>query len=537
MDDSGAVPPSPPPSDLLLPQIRISSKDVFSALTELDPGKAYGPDGIPPVVLKTCASELTPCLGKLFRLCLSSGIFPSCWKFALIQPVPKKGDRSNPSNYRPIALISCLSKVFESILNKKIQRHLSRHNFLSDRQYGFRKNRSTGDLLSFLSNSWSSSFRGFGETFAVALDISKAFDRVRHSGLISKLPSYGFYPSICAFLSNFLNGRSIAAVVDGHRAIPVPISSGVPQGSVLSPTLFLLFINDLLTLTDCPIHSYADDSTLHYSTYFLRRPSQNSLTLSREAAVARLTSDLSLISKWGKENLVVFNASKTQFLHLSTRHDLPQNYQLTFNDTQLTPSSSLQILGVSFSRDLSWKEHIISLAKSASKKLGVLYRLRNYFSPSQLLSLYRGLVRPCMEYSSHVWGASPHTSILDKVELKAFRLIASPPLTNNLQSLSLRRNVASLSLFYRYYNSHCSSELSNSMPPPLRRPCSTRLSSNSHLHSVQLSNPRINRYSQAFIYSTGSLWNTLPQTIFPPNYDLHTFKRRVSGHLSSGQRT
>ena len=158
--------------------IKILRNDVFHALAGLNPGKAYGPDGVPPIVLRNCASVLAPCLVKLFQLCLSTSTFPSCWKFAYIQPVPKKGDRSNPSNYRPIALISCLSKVFESILNKKILKHLSLHNLLSDRQYGFRQGRSTGDLLAFLTKSWSSSFRDFGETFAVALDISKAFDRV-----------------------------------------------------------------------------------------------------------------------------------------------------------------------------------------------------------------------------------------------------------------------------------------------------------------------------------------------------------------------
>ena len=532
-DDSGAVPPPPPASHFFMPKIVISSKDVFSALSGLDTKKAYGPDGVPPVVLKNCASVLTPCLGKLFRLCLSSNIFPTCWKFALIQPVPKKGDRSQPSNYRPIALISCISKVFESILNTKFLKHLTSNNLLSDRQYGFLKGRSTGDLLSYLTNTWSSSFRDFGETFAIALDISKAFDRVWHKSLISKLPSFGFYPSICAFVSNFLSGRSIAAVVDGHRSPPKPINSGVPQGSVLSPVLFLMFINDLLNCTSSPIHSYADDSTLHYSTRFSQHPSQQLLQDSRDEAIAHLNSDLTLISNWGRDNLVSFNASKTQFLHLSTRHNLPEDYPLFFNDTQLKPSSSLNILGVSFSSDLSWKDHITTLAKTASQKLGVLNRLRRFFTPAQFLALYRGTVRPCIEYCSHVWGGSTHTKFLKKVESKAFRLINSPPLTNSLQSLSTRRKVASLSLFYRYYNNHCSTELFQSMPPPLRRVGGTRLSTQSHPYSVHISNPRLNRFSDSFFYTTSKLWNNLPTNVFPLSYDLHLFKLRVSRHFGS----
>ncbi len=181
---------------------------------------------------------LTPCLVKLFHLCLSTSIFPSCWKYAYVHPVPKKGDCSNPSNYRPIALLSCLPKAFETIHNRKVLKHLSSSNLVSDRQYGFRKGRSTGYLLAFLTDSWSSSLSCFGETFAVALDLSKAFDRVRHKSLLSKLPSFEFYPSLCTFISSFLSGRSISAVVDGHCPKPKPINSGVPQGSVLSPTLF-----------------------------------------------------------------------------------------------------------------------------------------------------------------------------------------------------------------------------------------------------------------------------------------------------------
>merc|ERR1711980_48728 len=140
--------------------------------------------------------------------------------------------------------------------------------------------------------------------------------------------------------------RSIAVVVDGHCSSSKSIDSGVPQGSVLSPTLFLLFINDLLSLTHCPIHSYADDSTLHFSTSFSRRPNLQELTNTRHDAAERLTSDLSLISDWGRTNLVSFNASKTQFLHLSTRHNLPDIYPLFFNDTQLSPSSTLDIFKI-----------------------------------------------------------------------------------------------------------------------------------------------------------------------------------------------
>ncbi len=208
---------------------------------------------------------LTPCHVKIFCLCLSTSTFPSCWKYAYVQPVPKKGDRSNPSDYHPIALLSCLSKAFESILNRKIQKHLSTSDLVSDCQYGFRKGCSTGDLLSLITDFWSSSLSCCSETFSVVLDISKAFDRVWHKSLLSKLPSFVFYPSFCSFISSFLFDCSISAVVEGHCSSPKSINSGVPQGSVLSPTLFLMFINHLF-VTNCPIHSYADN--FHFALFY-----------------------------------------------------------------------------------------------------------------------------------------------------------------------------------------------------------------------------------------------------------------------------
>ncbi|KAL7633435.1 UNVERIFIED_CONTAM: hypothetical protein RMT77_016306 [Armadillidium vulgare] len=136
-----------------------------------------------------------------------------------------------------------------------------------------------------------------------------------------------------------------------------------------------------------------------------------------------------------------------------------------------------------------------------------------------------------MEYASHICGVSPRTAILKKVESRSFCLINSPALTNSLQSLSSRRIVASLSLYFRYYNGHCSSELSRRIPPSLRRARATLLSTQSHPFSVQLLDPRLNRYAHSYMYSTGNAWNTLTSSISPTSFDLHTFKRHVSGHI------
>ena len=178
---------------------------------------------------------------------------------------------------------------------------------------------------------------------------------------------------------------------------------------------------------------------------------------------------------------------------------LDTTFQITIphflNDTQLPLSSILNTFGLSFTENLNWQFHISTLAKSASKRLVVPWRLSSFFSSSQHLALYRGLIRPCMEYGSHVWRCSTHTALLNEVESKAFCLINSPsltPLTDCLDSLSHRCNVAFLSLFYWYFHTGCSFKLANCMPSPLPRLRCTRLSTSSYLYSVHLPNARVN---------------------------------------------
>ena len=530
LDDSDALEPSNLPLSRPMSMPIVSQRKVRRVLRSLNTNKASGPDGIPPRFLKEFADELAPVLCRLFRLILLTSIYPSPWKHALVQPVPKKGDHSNPSNYRPIALTSTIAKVFESLLNAHILKHLESHSLLSDHQYGFRKARSTGDLLSYLTHIWSSSLRDFGESFIVALDISKAFDRVWHKALLAKLPSFGFTPSLCNLISSFLSNRSISVVVDGATSPSLPICSGVPQGSVLSPTLFLLFLNDLLHATLNPVHSYADDSTLDKSSSFPCQPSSVARSQSRIALSSAVNADLGSISSWGSLNLVKFNASKTQFLPISLS-TTTSDYDIVFDNNVIQPLNSINILGINISSNLSWRQHISEIAKSASKKLGVLFRCRKYFSSEQLLQLYVGLIRPCMEYCSHIWGGSPFTALLDRVESKAFRLINNPNLTSSLDPLSLRRNVSSLSLFYRYFFGRCSVELAGCVPPPLARPRNTRQASSSHNYCVEVVNARVNRYNDCFFPSTSKLWNSLPASVFPNSYNISSFKRNVCHHL------
>ena len=248
------------------------------------------------------------------------------------------------------------------------------------------------------------------------------------------------------------------------------------------------------------------------------------------AMSSTINSDLQSISEWGTRNLVKFNTSKTQLLTISLSNT-PSNYPIIFEDSEIPSLNSFNILGLQISSSLSWRDHIVQIAKSASKKLGVLFRCKQYFNSAQLFKLYTGFIRPCLEYCSHIWGSSPYTSLLDRIESKAIRLIGDPSLTSTLDPLSVRRKVASLSLFYHYYFGHCSDELATCIPPPMARPRSTRQATFAHNYCVELSNARINRFSDGFFPSTSHLWNFLPSSVFPASFNLPSFKRQVYHHL------
>ena len=230
----------------------------------LDLSKASGPNCIPVVVLKNCKPELSYILAELFNKCLKESCFPDCWKVSSAVPVFKNvGERSTAKNYCPVSLLSVVNKVFEKLVNNRFVDHLEKCGLFSDFQYGFRSSRSTADLLTVVSDRIVRAFNRSGATRAVALDISKAFDRVWHAGLLHKLKSYGISGQIFSLISSFLSNRRLRVVLDGKSSQEYPVNVGVPQGSILGPTLFLLYINDLPDDVICDIAIYADHTTLY----------------------------------------------------------------------------------------------------------------------------------------------------------------------------------------------------------------------------------------------------------------------------------
>ena len=398
----------------------------------------------------------------------------------------------------------------ESIINDSITDHLENNSLLSEAQFGFRKHHSTIHPLVSLSQDCCDALDhpDRREVRVVALDISRAFDSVWHRGLLAKLEhQFGIRGKLLQFLRSYLSHRHQFSVVDGKSSSLADVGAGVPQGSILGPTLFIAFINDLVEVIKHSSPSlYADDTTLHKIV-----PSASH----RVQCAQQVSEDLQRVSEWAEMWQVTFRPEKTQSMVVSRKKDLQTNPHppIMFQGTALEEADNITLLGVTLSNTMSWVPHTIKKATSAARLQGMMYRSRNSIPAESLAHLYKSCVRSTFEYASPVWNGAPDYVLrsFDKLQDRCQNMFPNHP----LEPLSVRRNVAGLSLVHQAFHGHCppaakETILSGGLYASARV---TRGSVAAHPYTIRRKTSRTAHHSRSFGPHYTGLWNSLPNNI------------------------
>jgi len=515
-----------------LKKITFWPKHVRKALFKLDIDKATGPDSIPARVLKKAAPELAKPLARLFQLLMNKHYMPNQWKLAHVIPCYKKKDKHDPSNYRPVSLLSIISKVMEGLINKTLWKHINKHQLISDKQFGFRAGHSTADALTYVTQKLLDTKDKRQESRLICLDISRAFDRVWHKGLISKLEALGLKGILLKWLEDYLTNRELKVTINGKTSMAKAINAGVPQGSILGPLLFIIYIDDLPEkLTNTAI-LYADDS----SVMSIIRETED-----RARVAESLNNDLAEIQKWASKWNVLFGAAKCKSVTISSLQDAAGNHpELHFMDSILTEADEVELLGITIRKELSWNHILKNMATNAGKRLGLLRKVSPYINPEQRATIYKSMVRSRMEYASTVWMGASRTSLawLDAIQRRALKIINLPQDTlvgKQIQPLEQRRHVGALTLLHRMYHQEAPARLCSLLPEPYIHRRDTRKSGLQHPAALEPIRSNTEGHKRSFLPTTVRMWNTLPQEIVDIK-DRQKFKSEVNTHLSALRR-
>ena len=500
--------------------IEVSKSDIIKALNSLNPNKSPGPDEIHPLLLKNLAVPLAYPLMLIFNKTLSQGKIPSIWKVAEVVPIFKKGSKCDPGNYRPVSLTSIVCKVFEGFIRNAIYNHLISNKLLSDHQFGFCSGRSCVTNLLVTLNNWIHKLDNNIPLDAFYLDFSKAFDTVPHKRLINKLSAYGIQGNLLRWIEDFLSDRSQYVKINNNMSSLLNVSSGVPQGSVLGPVLFIYFINDLPNLSLCPTKIFADDTKLY-----------NEVQSEQDQLI--LQNSINNMFSWTKVWLLKFNKSKCKVLHLGKNNP---NFEYYIGEgtekIKLLPDNSEKDLGVYVDPQLNFEIHINETIKKCRSKSAMILKNITFKTSEILIPLFKAVIRPILEYANVVWSPQKrkHIDKLEKIQRNFTKCIIGlkdldyeQRLTKlKLPSLEFRRVrgdlIETYKLIHQLYDPKSTNDLLSLVPED----------SITRTHNHKLYKKRVNTNLAKYFFTNRivNVWNNLPADIVCAE-NLNKFKNKI----------
>ena len=502
-----------------LMDMTVEEEETRRELKKLSPGKASGPDDINPRILRETASTIAKPLTIIFNKSIQTGTLPSQWTQANVTAIHKKGEKSRAENYRPISLTSVPCKILESLIRRRVTTHMKENQLFTPSQYGFVENRSTTLQLLHTLEDWIRNLDDDLYTDVAYLDFQKAFDSVPHERLLLKTSSYGIQGKILNWIRAFLKDRTQAVKVNGSSSSLFQVQSGVPQGSVLGPTLFVLYINDLPDIVDSTVKLYADDAKLYRA---IRGPEDNKT----------LQDDLKALGEWSQRWQLNFNPNKCSMLRIRPRNSTCELYTYKMGSVELEWQEAEKDLGVLMDQRLSFQDEISARIAKANRIVGTIRRTFSFLNADMMKTLFKALVRPHLEYGAPIWSPALRKDVdrLEQVQRRATKMV--PELRQlsypnrlkrlKLPSLAFRRlrgdMVETFKILNHFYDIDHNSFFTLSQ-------LTTRN------NSLKIYTPRVKKNIRlnSFSYRIISHWNNLPQSVVTAP-SLNSFKNRLDDH-------
>ena len=495
----------------------ISVKDTIKSLKSLPNTRTLDPLDIDGYLLRLAHTTLAPVLTHIYNLSLKTGEVPSDWKLARITPIYKgEGSKKDPNNYRPISVTCHLVKPLERHVKDALINFLVNNKLFSDRQSAVIKSHSTATVLHGMVNDWLGAIDGGNIVTACMLDMKKGFDILSHEILLNKIQAYGIKGNSFSWFQSYLSQRSHFVKTNNILSSTTPVEIGVPQGTVLGPALFLLFVNDLLLTLEnnvCKIYMYADDITIYCSS--------SNLT----AAEENLQNTINLIQSWFQSNKLLLNPKKSTVMLIGSRQRVyDQILNITINGVKLEQKDSTKLLGVLIDKHLTWTNNSESLARDLSRRLPLLNRLSYILPRKSLKIVYNCLFQSKIDYCLTVWGhcSKKNLNLIQKIQNRAARIITLNTRNNDVRTSNLLKELGWMSILNRlkYFMSLLVYKCIHGLAPCY---LSGRLTFSNSIHSYNtrfandhnLIYPKTSTsyYKSSFDYQAPSIWNNIDSTL------------------------
>ena len=493
----------------------VSVEFVERQLKSLDTSKSTGVDNLNAKYLKISASVIAPILTHIFNCSFNSNKFPKSFKLAKVIPIYKKGDKHDKNNYRPISILPIISLILERHVCQHLKAYLENNKLFYHRQSGFRENHSCQTALIKLLDDWISAIDKNEIVGTLFLDLSKAFDLVNHDILLRKLSMYGLHNNAIDWFKSYLNSRIQKTFISGEQSTPREVVAGVPQGSVLGPILFLIYINDLpFVLSHSVADIFADDTTL------------STQSKSFDVVVASLTNDLLHVDQWCQLNHMSINSDKSKVMFICSNNNNRElaktNPGISYHNSEVNSCTSCKLLGITVNNRLSWGDHIENVIKKCNTYLYILSRIKLFLSNDNRKRFYNAYILPHFDFCCVIWGNCTSTleDKLVKLQKRAARVILDCDFTTpsslmfaDLKWMTFPERVIyqkAIQMF-KTLHGHAPDYLRTSFT--FTSEIHARLLRSSTPFQLYTPKPNLEIYRNTFIFSGSSIWNSLPSYI------------------------